>query len=219
MNNQDKFRKAFEYFKKTYSNKMGGSQTVVLPNGKSQYFDNCEFYSGRGSKYNSSIKHDHFGEVRVTRKEYSIFLKQLKAHEEAIEKMNQQLAEKEDRIDKAKSNGIYLLNVTEHGTYVELSDRETTNQCFDPKRLAKTLKISVSDAFLLNSSGKTYVFAKSVDGKIYELFHPALSCNDLSISVSLPSKDRLKEFHWDEWSGAPYSELLGQTNNKNHFIC
>lgn len=36
-------QKTFDHFKKSYSYKMGGTQTVVLPNGKSRSFDDREY--------------------------------------------------------------------------------------------------------------------------------------------------------------------------------
>ena len=51
MKNQEKFNKAFIYFKQSYSYKMGGTQTVCLPNGKTQYFDDREYYNGRNIIY------------------------------------------------------------------------------------------------------------------------------------------------------------------------
>lgn len=219
MKNQEKFNRAFDYFKKSYAYKMGGTQTVALPNGKEKEFDDREYYSGRGAKYNSSIKHDEIGIVKVSRKEYSAFLKKLK-EEEAAKKINMQLkAEKEAKILEAKNNGVYSLKVYNHGVFVELSDEEIVNHVFDSKRLAKTLQISEADAKLLKSTGKTYVFAKSKNGKTYQLYHASLDCNDLSISIDEVTEDRVKEFDPAEWQNAPFAHLVGQTSNSNHFVC
>lgn len=220
MKNSEKFQKAFHFFKKEYRYKMGGTQTVILPNGKSQYFDDREYYSGRGSKYNSSINHDNVGDVKVTRKEYSQFLAKLKEREILRLKYEVERKEKHQRIEKAKENGVYSLSpISENGQFIELSDDEKSEQYFDENRLAKTLGIKVEDALLLNSTGKTYVFTKSNTGVIYELYHPSLSCNDLTIWVREITEDRLKQFNHDEWYNAPYAHLLGQTKNKNHFVC
>ncbi len=51
MKTTEKIEKAFNFFKQTYSYKMGGTQTVVLPNGQGKYFDDRALYSGRGAKY------------------------------------------------------------------------------------------------------------------------------------------------------------------------
>lgn len=221
MKNSEKTEQAFSYFKKSYSYKMGGTQTVILPNGKSKQFDDREYYAGRGAKYNRSIKHDEIGNVRITRKEYSAFLKMLKVREESKTINLRKAAEKAARIENAKSKNIYSLEVAgpDGGYYVELSDDEIYNHHFDAKRLSRTLKISVEDALLLNSTGKTYVFAKSTDGKTYRLYHSSLDCNNLSIHVSIASPEQIAEFNHEEWASAPYAELLGQTDKKNHFVC
>ena len=221
MKNSEKFERAFNYFKRPYSYKMGGTQTVILPNGKSKEFDDREYYSGRGAKYNSCIKHDKIGDVKISRKKYSNFLKMLKEREERIAINLTKAAEKAARIEEARANGIYSLKEAEGdvGHYVELSDDESYNHHFDAERLARTLKISVEDARLLNSNGKTYVFAKSDNGNTYELYHASLSCNNLSIHVSIASPERIAEFNHDEWTRAPYAGLVGQTENKNHFVC
>lgn len=216
MKTSEKLQKAFDYFKKSYRYSMGGTQTVLLPNGKSKHFDDKQFYEGRGAKYNSSIKHDEIGIVKVSKKEYSAFLKMLKVQKEnqaiALEKRNKYLK----RIDEAKDQGVYFMD----GEFIELSDDEHYKKYFDAERLAKTLDISIEDANLLKSGGKTYVFAKQKSsGKILELYHPSLSCNEMKIHVSYPSKERIEGFKHDEWTSAPYADLVGQTENKNHFVC
>lgn len=220
MKNSVKFEQAFNYFKTSYSYKMGGTQTVVLPNGKSKYFDDREYYSGRGAKYNSSIKHHEIGDVKVTRKEYSDFLKMLRDREERRLENQKEAAVKAVRIDAAKANGVYSIIEEEYGTYIELSNEESEGRFFDADRLARTLNISVKDALLLKSCGKTYVFAKQKSSdKTIEMYHPDLSANSLSISFSFPSKERILEFDHSEWASAPYAGLVGQTDNKNHFVC
>lgn len=77
MKNSEKFNKAFDYFKKSYAYKMGGTQTVVLPNGKSKFFDDRQYYSGRGAKYNKDIRHDIIGDVKVSKSDYADFLKHI----------------------------------------------------------------------------------------------------------------------------------------------
>ena len=216
----EKLQKAFYFFKKGYAYKMGGTQTVVLPNGQEKKFDDREYYSGRGAKYNSSIRHDNIGIVRVTRREYSLFLAELKNRELRIIENEKKQKEQQQRILDAKNKGEYSITHLEYGDYIELSDEESSGRFFDTKRLANTLDISVDDARLLFSTGKTYVFAKrKSDGIILELFHPSLSCNDLSISVSVATAERLAYFKHEEWSSAPFAAMVGQTENKNHFVC
>ena len=217
MKNSVKFEKAFNYFKENYDYKMGGSQTVVLPNGKSLFFDDREFYSGRGAKYNSSIKHHEIGMVKVSKNDYSMFLKKLKEEEgRRIASANARL-EKTARIENAEKQGMYSIDEC---NYVELSEDESQNKEFDAARLAATLDISIADALLLNSGGKTYVFAKQLSSdKVLELYHPSLDCNSLSICINEVSKERLSQFKNEDWAKSPYSGLLGQTSNKNHFVC
>ncbi len=206
-------------FKRSYAYKMGGTQTIVLPNGQEFYFDDREYYSGRGNKYNSSVKHDNLGRIEVTQKQVR---EQVKADRERTKKIKQAEAErkaKAKRIEEAKSAGVYSIMTKEYGTFVELSEAESYGKYFDSERLAKTLDISVNDAELLNSEGKTYVFAKTSTGKMLELYHSSLSCNPLSIHIEEVSENRLKQFNHDEWASAPYAGILGQTDNKNHFVC
>jgi len=116
--------------------------------------------------------------------------------------------------------GIYGISVRDYGTYIELSDQESEGKYYDVERLAKTLNISVTDAGLLDSRGKTYVFAKELTtGKVMQLFHPSLSCNSLSICISYPTGEAIASFNHNEWANAPYAGVLGQTENKNHFVC
>jgi hypothetical protein len=223
MKAQEKINQALSYFKKSYSCKMGGTQTVILPNGKSQYFDDREYYSGRGAKYNSKINHHIIGDVKVTRKEYSDFLKMLMDREERRAINLQKRKELSAQIETAKENGIYAISQAGENSrhfYIELSEEEAEGRFFDADRLANTLDIRLEDAQLLYSEGKTYVFAQQIKtGKIIELYHPSLSCNALSISFSYPSQERIEEFEHEEWVNAPYSAILGQTERKNHFVC
>lgn len=218
MKNSEKFEAAFSYFRVNYKAKMGGTQTVVLPNGKSKFFDDREYYSGRGAKFNKSINHHYVGDVKVSKAEYTDFLNSLKEREVAIKARKVAALAKSERIENAKINGIYSINTE---GYVELSDEEIFGKYFDTERLANTLKISISDVELLKSNGKTYVFAQSESGATYELYHPSLSCNDLSIYVGVASEERIDHFvnNRSEWVNAPYAAFLGQTNNENHFVC
>jgi hypothetical protein len=201
-------------FKKSYTCKMGGVQTIIFPNGQKFVFDDREYYSGRGVKYNSSIRHDNF-EVVVTIKELKTRITLEKERQKRYKENEKLQKAYNKRTAEALKSGIYLI---ENG-YVALTGDEKGNCIFDAKRLAKTLKISIKDAELLNSEGKTYVFAKSEDGNTYELFHPSLDCNPLSIHVSVSSTERMFQFDHAKWASAPYAELVGQTENTNHFVC
>jgi len=223
MKNLEKLNKAFNYFKKTYAYKMGGSQTVVLPNAQQKEFDDREYYSGRyASKYNSNIKHDIIGEVKVSRKEYSVYLKKLKDREIANAKSKQLQQEKELRYQELKEKGLYGIENNGELEFIELSKIESVRKYFDAKRLAKTLDISVENAELLNSGGKTYVFATQLkSNKIVRLYHASLDCNQLHISFDFPSKEVINEFYSnrERWENATFAALVGQSENKNHFVC
>jgi antirestriction protein len=206
-------------FKRSYAYKMGGTQTIVLPNGQEFQFNDREYYSGRGSKYNNSVKHDALGRIEVTKKQVAEARKEDRERAKRMKELEAERKAKAQRIEAAKSAGVYNIEKKEYGTFVELSDEESTGRYFDTERLARTLNISVADAELLKSEGKTYVFAKTAHGKILELYHSTLSCNYLSISVEEVSEERLKEFNHDEWANAPFAGLLGQTESRNHFVC
>ncbi len=205
----ERFEQAFIYFKKSYTRKMGGTQTVILPNGRSKYFDDRKYYEGQGKRYNRSNMHQHIGKVKVSRKAYSEFYNYLKDKEQqAIENLKRK-AEKKSRIAEAESKGIYSI----YERFVEFEGK------FNPEILAKTLKISEKDANLLMSEGKTYVFAQSEDGKLYKMYHPSLTCNDLYIQVLQVTHEYFIEFSEKWGEHGQFAELLGQSENKNHFVC
>lgn len=207
-------------FKQSYIYKMGGTQTIELPNGQQFEYDDREYYSGRGSKYNGSIRHDIKGLIKVSRKELSAALKATRERKARIKQMESERAAAEKKYADNKAAGVYGLRVEDWGTFVELSEEERRFKYFSHERLAKTLNISVQDAALLDSPGKTYVFARKLDGTgVLELYHPSLDCNYLSISVIEASPERIAKFNHDEWASAPYAGLLGQTEHKNHFVC
>lgn len=206
-------------FKKSYAYKMGGSQTIVLPNGQRFTFNDRQYYSGRGAKYNSSIRHDNRGDVIVTEAQVADAIKEELERAEKIKQLELEELAYNNRVEEARKNGIYGIAHYEYGDFIELSIQEKANNIFDATRLAATLKISIEDAELLKSNGKTYVFAESEDGNIYELYHPSLSCNSLSICVSIATPERIAEFNSQEWQSAPYAALLGQTSKTNHFVC
>lgn len=220
MKNSAKFDYAFRYFKKPYAYKMGGTQTVILPNGKSKIFDNREYYSGRGAKYNNSIKHDSIGDVKVSKEEYKKFLAMLKDREQQARVRQMEIVEKAKKYKAFQEKGLYGVEEG-HGTkYIVLSQEEENECYFDAYRLARTLKIKVSDALLLNSKGKTYVFAKNEGGKTMMLYHSSIFAgNSLFISISEPDEEFIKSFNHSEWANAPYSSEVGMTEKSNHFVC
>ena len=195
---------------------MGGSQTIVLPNGQRFEFNDKEYYSGRGSKYNHSIRHDTIGDVVVTLKEFKEALKYERERVKAIKVREREAKERNKRVKQAEKMGLY--NISQNG-YIELSEDESQRQYFDTERLARTLKISTEDASLLRSEGKTYVFAKTEDGRTLQLYHSDLSCNRLNIHVEEATAERIAEFDPEEWFSAPYAAEVGNSFKPNHFVC
>lgn len=58
-----------EFFKRGYDKRMGGTQTVILEGIGNFFFDDREYYSGRGKKYNNDRMHQHIGDVYVSKEE------------------------------------------------------------------------------------------------------------------------------------------------------
>lgn len=206
-------------FKESYNYKMGGTQTLVFPNGQEFFFDDREYYSGRGAKYNSSIKHDDKGEVIISKKQVSSALKSIKEIAKRVKEVAQETKLKSKRYNDLKVKGLYGIG---SDSYVELTDEEMEGQFFDAVRLANTLDISIDDAKLLESCGKTYVFAKQSNGSTIMLYHASLSCNSLSIFVDFnPSQEFMQGFKSErqQWTNAPFAGQVGMTSNENHFVC
>jgi hypothetical protein len=129
-------------------------------------------------------------------------------------------SEREISIEWSEKNGVYSLESDGNsGHYVELSALESSSQTFDAERLSKALGIAIEDALLLSSRGKTYVFAKTEDGRTLLLYHPSFFCNDLSIHVEFVGDDRIKQFNHSEWLSAKYARRVGMTDAPNHFVC
>ena len=49
---------------------MGGTQTVVIEGLGEYYFDDRDYYSGRGKKYNNDSIHEHLGNILITKTEF-----------------------------------------------------------------------------------------------------------------------------------------------------
>jgi len=212
-------------FKLPYNKKMGGTQTIVMPDGQRFYFDDRDYYKGRGASYNSASMHDYKGEIIVTQDELEIMIESLEERErlnKAIrEQREKEATEKKQRMETAEKQGKYSIMRYDYGTFVELSDEEIFNKTFDAQRLANTLNISVHDAELLKSEGKTYVYAETTDGNIIELYHSDLCLNSLSISVNFKAKEifNQKLSERESWVNAPFAKEVGQTESLNHFVC
>lgn len=215
------YAEVLNYISKSYRYAMGGTKTLIIDNKQELFLDQKDIYRGRGNKYNTSIRYDE--------QIYDLTLKQLEEYKKEIGKkkydeqkrlylINKEFKQKQKRIFEADKMGIYSI----YRGVVELSESEQEFNTFNPSKLAKTLNISISDAELLKSRGKTYVFAQKLDNsEIIELYHADLNNNSLYIHVSKPTDERIKEFkeNHSTWLNAPYSHLLGQTENKNHFVC
>ena len=211
---------AFLTFKKSYRYTMGGTQTVILPSGERKNFDDRRYYEGRGKRFNHSVKHDIIGDVVVSKKEYAAFIKEFKLSQKAKRARDKKARATARRIAQAKRNNIYTLHDAGWTKFVELSEEEKEGQFFDAQRLANTLDISLTAAERLHSVGKTYVFAEQfTTGKVLQLFHPSLDCNRLSISVHEVEREEVAKFNHNEWLSAPFSRLVGMTDDPNHFVC
>ena len=209
------------YISRPYSFKMGGSKKLIVDNKQVLFLDQKDIYRGRGNKYNTSIRYDEqiYNITSEQLEEYKKLIGKKKYEEQKqIFLINKEFKQKQKRIFEAEKKGVYSV----YNNIIELSESERVFNTFNPSKLAKTLNISIADAELLKSSGKTYVFAQKLDSsEIIELYHADLSCNSLYIHVSKPTEERIKEFkaNHPNWLNAPYSQLLGQTKNKNHFVC
>lgn len=215
------YAEVLNYISKHYRYAMGGTKTLNIDNKQVLFLDQKDIYRGRGNKYNTSIRYDE--------QIYSITSEQLEEYKKLIGKkkydeqknislINKEFKQKQKRIFEAEKKGVYSV----YNNIIELSESEQEIKNFNPSKLAKTLNISVSDAELLKSRGKTYVFAQKLDNsEIIELYHADLNNNSLNIHVSKPTEERIKEFkeNHSNWLNALYSHLLGQTENKNHFVC
>ena len=209
------------YISTPYCYAMGGTKTLIVDNKQVLFLDQKDIYRGRASKYNTSIRYDEqiYNITSEQLEEYKKIIGRKKYEEQKnISLINKEFKQKQKRIFEADKKGVYSI----YNNIIELSENERVFNTFNPSKLAKTLNISISDAELLKSSGKTYVFAQKLDNsEIIELYHADLSCNSLNIHVSKPTEERIKEFkaNHQNWLNAPYSQLLGQTENKNHFVC
>lgn len=212
-------------FKMPYAKKMGGTQTIVMPDGERFYFDDRDYYKGKGAKYNNDNMHHYIGEVIVTQEQADLLeleLEEQRKRNEAIRiEREREAEEKRQRLESAKKAGIYNIVRYDYGTFVELSDEERLSRTFDAQRLANTLNISESDCELLKSEGKTYVYATTKDGNIIELYHSDLSMNHLSISVNYKGESLFnkKLSERESWVNAPFAKEVGQTEHLNHFVC
>ena len=215
------YAEVLNYISKPYRHAMGGTKTLIVDNKQVLFLDQKDIYRGRASKYNTSIRYDEqiYNITSEQLEEYKKIIGRKKYEEQKnISLINKEFKQKQKRIFEADKKGVYSI----YNNIIELSEREQEFNTFNPSKLSKTLNISISDAELLKSSGKTYVFAQKLDSsEIIELYHADINNNPLYIHVSKPTDARVSEFKANhaKYLNAPYSQLIGQTDNKNHFVC
>lgn len=209
----------------SYAYIMGGTRKLIVDGEELAFVDEREYYSGRGGKYNKSIRHDE-QVYNLTPSQYDVEVKKIaKKRFEAEKRINfyeKQKKQAKKRYADNHKNGVYGISYKAYCTSIELSDEEITGKYFSTEKLSKTLNISVADAELLKSKGKTYVFAEKLGtNEMIELYHADLTCNSLNICVSIPTAERIAEFNSkrNDYTTAPYSQLVGQTEANNHFVC
>lgn len=59
-----------ECFKHSYTKRMGGTQTVIIEGIGEYYFDDRDYYTGRGKKYNNNSIHENLGNILITKEEF-----------------------------------------------------------------------------------------------------------------------------------------------------
>ena len=208
-----------------YTYKMGYKNTLTVGEVVAVH-DAREYYSGRGAKYNSGIKHggdSYKMTLTELRKQYRQILKEERTRERQRKALilarKKEAADFAKRYNEAKKLGVYPVQKKDWERFIELSHEESRGKYFDVKRLAATLDISVEDAELIASRGKTYVYAKQGNGNIICLYHASLDCNDLHISFNDSTLEQFEEFRNSWGEHGRYAPLLGQTERTNHFVC
>ena len=195
------------YFSKSFNKKMGGTQTITFEDDflPSIELDKREFYTGRGAKYNSNSMHEHI-DVFVTKSEF----------EEKVNSRAKMFFERQKE-DKNKANELikfcssFGLNsklfssISENFLYFEKSKKS---------EIEKALNIDLSEFF--EASGKTYFFAESNIGLLmfYHNHHQ-------SYGFEKVSESKRQEFlnERESWVNAPFAKEVGQTDNKDLFVC
>lgn len=95
-----------ELFKRSYSKKMGGKQTVVIEGMGRFDFDDRTYYKGRGAKYNKSSMHEDLGEVFVSHDE---FMKEVENRARIAYEMQKNEREYKRRYKKAYDEAAALV--------------------------------------------------------------------------------------------------------------
>ena len=199
--------RAADFFSKSFSKKMGGTQKITFEDDflPAIELDEREFYAGRGGKYNSTSMHEHIN-VFVTKSEF----------EEKVNIRAKMFFERQKE-DKNKANELikfcysFSLNsklfsgISENFLFFEKSKKS---------EIEKELNIDLSEFFA--TSGKTYFFAESNIGLLmfYHNHHQ-------SYGFEKVSEEKRQEFLNERkgWVNAPFAKEVGQTDNKYLFVC
>lgn len=198
---------AATYFTASFNKKMGGTQTITfednfIPEIK---VDKRDYYQGRGAKYNSASMHEHIN-VFISKAAFNE-----KVNNRAKMLFERQKEENTRRMELrqfCQKHGLNAKNYTQKGS---------CGIYFSPEnKSAIELELNVNITDFLNASGKTYFFAESKIGLIC-FYHN----HRQSYSFDFATEEEKNKFDTDRerWITAPYSYLVGQTNNKNLFVC
>ena len=199
--------KASDYFSKSFTKKMGGTQKITFEDDflPAIELDKREFYTGRGGKYNSTSMHEHI-EVFVTKSEF----------EEKVNSRAKMFFERQKE-EKNKANELIKF-CSSFGLNSKLFSGISENFLFFEKskksEIEKELNIDLSEFFA--TSGKTYFFAESNIGLLmfYHNHHQ-------SYGFEKVSEEKRQEFlnERESWVNAPFAKEVGQTDNKDLFVC
>ena len=199
--------RAADFFSKSFSKKMGGTQKITFEDDflPAIELDEREFYAGRGGKYNSTSMHEHIN-VFVTKSEF----------EEKVNIRAKMFFERQKE-DKNKSNELIKFCAS-FGLNSKLFSSVSENYLFFEKskksEIEKELNIDLSEFFA--TSGKTYFFAESNIGLLmfYHNHHQ-------SYGFEKVSEEKRQEFLNERkgWVNAPFAKEVGQTDNKYLFVC
>lgn len=199
---------AADYFSKSFSKKMGGTQKITFEDNFIQpiEIDKREYYTGRGAKYNSNSMHEHI-DVFVTKSEFE-------------EKVNSRATMFFERQKEDKNKANELIKVcSSYGLNSKLFSSVSENFLFFEKskksEIENELNIDLSDFFA--ASGKTYFFADSNIGLLM-FYHN----NHQSYGFEKVSEEKRQEFlnERENWVNAPYAYEVGnKVENLNLYVC
>lgn len=196
---------AADYFSKSFSKKMGGTQKITFEDNFIEpiEIDKKEYYTGKGAKYNNDSIHEHL-DVFVTKAEFDA-----KVNYRSSEIFNREKEKSQEK--KALKNFCQY-----HNLNVKNYDGFSSGFVFfkDRNEVEKELNVDLSEFF--EASGKTYFFADSKIGLLM-FYHN----HRQSFGFEIVNEEKRQEFLNDRqnWVNAPYAREVGQTENKNLFVC